>query len=241
MWSWLPSSADRAQATDPHADRVNFQYVSYSPQSHLSREREGSICSLGVTEPGRMRPPRPLALRPRGRERGFSPGLPGCLSQLQRQPARGLGRDLNLSFFTCKTETKMRALLRAQGSSCPQRSSEAWAETTVSAQLQPEPGAREGTGSVPSPSVPSRPSPPGTWRSCLWADAERQLSLLPGTDREQHLPQAPRGPRGLRPSILGLRLGGHRGHSAHTHVPTPTCATPPAPQLMGQVGEDRAC
>ena len=131
----------------------------------------------------------------------------------------------------------MRALLRAQGSGCSQRSSEAWAETTISARLQPELGAQERTGSVPSPSMPSRPAPPGTWRSCLWADVGRQLGSLPGMDREQHLPQAPRGPRGFRPSTLGLRLGGHRGHSTHTHVPPPTGSTLPPAHGSGGRGQ----
>ena len=168
-----------------------------------------------------------------------SRSAPGC-PPASLSSSAGWPEDLgkpSISVSPPVKQTKMRALLRAQGSGCSQRSSEAWAETTISARLQPELGAQERTGSVPSPSMPSRPAPPGTWRSCLWADVGRQLGSLPGMDREQHLPQAPRGPRGFRPSTLGLRLGGHRGHSTHTHVPPPTGSTLPPAHGSGGRGQ----
>ena len=193
---------------DPQADGVNFQYVSYTPQSRRSREKEGSVCSRGggggrgggaergrpapslcAHEPGAWAEPRAARLR----------------VHLQRQLAGGLGQDRGLSFFTCKTETKMRALLRSQGSGCPQQSSEAWTVMTVSDRLQPEPGAREGTASVPSPFMPAGPLLPASGEA-IWADGGH--SSLPGME-SSIFPQALSGPQELRPSTLGLRLGGH--------------------------------
>lgn len=69
---------------DPQADGVNFQYVSYTPQSRRSREKEGSVCSRGGgggggggSQSAAAPPPRSA---PTSRERGLSPGLPACES-----------------------------------------------------------------------------------------------------------------------------------------------------------------
>ena len=164
---------------------------------------------------------------------GVTSGTPGVCRA--RVPTPNVVRE------ACCTLLGMQGGLQGRGGSTalrlPQQSSEAWTVTTVSDRLQPEPGAREGTASVPSPCMPGRPSPPGIWRSHLWADGGH--GSHPGME-SSIFPQAPSGPQELRPSTLGLRLGGHGGHTSHTHVPPPTGVTP-APHLTGQAGEDRAC